>query len=385
MKEPAPEKKLEIEGFSPRFSGITALDLYYRISTGSVKEIESPADIVELSSMFDPIEFPGEERIDALVPASNASGKNYAIRILDAAESGPGRTLWKPLVFFYIPEKRKFVDPAGMYPIIRKKEILSSAHVQMYPPPVESWWYFAADAALLAARYQWEIDASLLELPDFSRRPVSLGRTEQRLLLIRLLESAAPERGFQILMNTGFIKEHWPLLYSMKGVSQDKDFHPEGDVWNHTMEMFRHMKSPDSDIAMGILVHDCGKAYASRQNRNEFDRHAQIGSERAVVFLRGLGFSVEFIQRVKYLVGNHMLTAHIPDIPASSIREILDDQLFPKLLEVYRCDISSTYRDPEGYYRACEYFRKYKRHRKNPYRDALGRVGVEKPHLRARS
>jgi poly(A) polymerase len=372
MKEPKPETVLVVNGFNPRFSGVTALDCYFRRSIGAVCELETTADIIALSSLFEDIEFPGEERIDALLKLPEEGGLTYAFRIADDGGAETPKSIWKPLLFYRSPNDGKFLDPGGIYPVIRRREPLTAEHTEHYPPSGEYWWYAAADAAVLAARYQWEIDYSIC-IPNGSTRTLPLGKTEQRLLLLRLLESPAPQLGFHILMETGFIQEHWPLLQSMKGVVQDKDFHPEGDVWDHTLEMYRHMKTADAVTAMGILVHDCGKAFAARQNNNEFDRHAQIGSERAAAFLQDLGFDSAFIRRVSYLVGNHMLTAHVPDIPSVSIAHVLDDPLFEKLLEIYRCDISSSFRDPERYYHVCEFYRKYKRQRNNPYRNAAAK------------
>ncbi|MCK5155088.1 MAG: hypothetical protein KAQ69_01570 [Spirochaetales bacterium] len=371
MKRQKLEKKLEQSGYTIRFSGITALDMYYRNDLGQILEIETNADLITLSTLFNSIEFPGEERIDALIPAEN--GQHYSLRILD--DTGNGIQTWKTLQFYYNPASRQFFDPNDMYKAIRNREPLILGNVVTKPVPMDSWWYGIADAAVLTARYGWHIDSEILKKPGFQRNPVRMGVGEQRIVLIRILESQTPEKGFQILMDSGFVKEHWPLIFSMKGVSQDKDFHPEGDVWDHTLEMFKHIKTPDPDIGMGILLHDCGKAFSLRQNRNEFDRHAQIGSRKAVEFLRFLNFTDEYIKRVEFLINTHMLPAHMPGIPVHTVEHIMTNSLFPKLLELYRCDISSTFRDPEGYYRACEYFRKFQKNRKNPFRTSGGKVG----------
>ncbi|NQT58401.1 MAG: hypothetical protein HQ557_05410 [Bacteroidetes bacterium] len=371
MKRQKPENILEQSGYTTRFSGITALDLYYRNNPGQILEMETNADLITLSTLFNSIEFPGEERIDAAIPVEN--GQQYYIRILD--DTGKGVQTWKPLQFYYSPSARRFFDTNDMYNVIKNRELLAVGHVVTSPVPVDTWWYGIADAAVLAARYGWPVDKRVLQRPDFQRSPVRLGIGEQRIVLIRILEAQDPGKGLQLLMDSGFIREHWPLVFSMRGVSQDKDFHPEGDVWDHTFEMFKYIKKPDPDIGMGILLHDCGKAFSQRQNNNEFDMHAQIGSRKAVEFLRSLNFSGDYIKRVEFLINTHMLPAHLPSIPVHTVEHIMTNRLFPKLLEIYRCDISSSFRDPEGYYRTCEHYRKFQKNRKNPFRTTDGKVG----------
>ncbi|MBL7005527.1 MAG: HD domain-containing protein [Spirochaetia bacterium] len=371
MKLQGPENILEQKGYTNRFSGITALDLYYRHNPGEIIEMETDADLITLSTLFDVIEFPGEERIDAVIPAEN--GQKYYVRILD--DTGMGIQTWKPLQFYYSPSARRFFDTNDMYPQIRHREELLLEHTAVSSTAVNSWWYGIADAAVLAARYGWPIDKKIVQKMGFQRPPTRLGIGEQRIVLMRILESQTPGIGLQILMESGFIKEHWPLVFSMQGVVQDKDYHPEGDVWDHTVEMFNYSKKPDPDIGMGILLHDCGKAFSQRQNNNEFDMHAQIGARKAAAFLRDLNFSREYIKRVEFLINSHMLPAYLPGMPVHTVEHIMTNSLFPKLLEIYRCDISSSYRDPEGYYRICEHYRKFQKHRKNPFRTMDGKVG----------
>ena len=371
MNHQKPEEILEQSGYTSRFCGITALDMYYGKNPGQILEMETNADLITLSTLFDSIKFPGEERIDAII--SVESEQQYYIRILD--DTGNGIQTWKPLQFYYNPSSRRFYDFNDMYTMIKNREQLSAAHIIADPAALDSWWYRIADAAVLAARYGWSVDKTVLQIPGIQRKPARLGIGEQRIILIRILETQMPGKGFQVLMDSGFIEEHWPLVFSMRGVSQDKDFHPEGDVWDHTFEMFNYIKKPDPDIGMGILLHDCGKAFSQRQNNNEFDMHAQIGSREAVVFLRDLNFSGDYIKRVEFLVNSHMLPSHLPGIPVYTVEHIMTNSLFPKLLELYRCDISSSFRDPEGYYRICEHYRKFKKNRKNPFRTIDGKVG----------
>ena len=105
-----------------------------------------------------------------------------------------------------------------------------------------------------------------------------------------------------------------------------------------------------------------------------FDRHSQIGGRIAEGFLRRLEFSQAIVRDVAFLVREHMLPSFLPDLPTFRTAEVMSAELFPDLLELYRCDLSSTYRGPDGYYRACKIYRSYLKNSRNPYRTSDGRI-----------
>ena len=171
------------------------------------------------------------------------------------------------------------------------------------------------------------------------------------------------------LKASGFIDAYWPELAALEGVDQAKEFHPEGDVWNHTMETFRHRKLPDLRLSLGLLLHDAGKPRANSSGGRRFDRHAELGSEVARRFLSRLGFPRAFSADVAYLVRYHMLPAALPRLPLERGIEGVDEPLFPLLLELYRCDELSSFKGPEGYYDACAAYRGHMKNGRNPWRN----------------
>jgi poly(A) polymerase len=120
----------------------------------------------------------------------------------------------------------------------------------------------------------------------------------------------------------------------------------------------------DPELGLALLLHDCGKPSSHRSEGNQFHRHAQIGAAVAVRFLRSLEFDEEVIRRIRYLVANHMVPSFLSASPPPAIAEVLDHELFPLLLELFRCDISSSFRGPEPYYQACKLYRNWKRKRR---------------------
>ena len=195
----------------------------------------------------------------------------------------------------------------------------------------------------------------------------------QREVLIRILEGRNPQKGLELLRRCGFIESHWPELHKMIRVRQGKEYHPEGDVWEHSLATFSYRKSSDLLISLALLLHDSGKPEAEEYEGNKFHHHAQIGDRIAVRFLRRLGFPEGVIEPVRYLVSNHMVPGITRTLPPFRVKEVISSPLYPLLLEVHRCDLSSTFRGPEGYYEACKVYRRYLKHLRNPYRDSGGK------------
>jgi poly(A) polymerase len=171
-------------------------------------------------------------------------------------------------------------------------------------------------------------------------------------------------------------------------VDHSKEFHPEGNVWTHTLETFRYRKPAprnretaprkqgtcrkayDLRLSLGLLLHDVGKPLAESSGSRRFDGHAELGAGAARKFLERLGFEPALIGDVFYLVKNHMLPAALPRLPLARTGEIMESPLFPVLMELYRCDESSSFKGPDGYYKSSAAYQAYLRRRRNPYSKA---------------
>ena len=182
-----------------------------------------------------------------------------------------------------------------------------------------------------------------------------------------LLGSKSPDKGFALLDAAGFVEEVWPELAAMAEVPHGKDFHPEGNVWEHTLATLRHRKRPDLVLSLALMLHDSGKPDAAPSGEKRFDGHAEIGARIAVRFLRRLGFPEKLIESVEFLVRYHMMPPALKSLPPFRTDKILASPLFPVLLELYRADAASSYADDEGYYEACRIYKAWQRDRGNPY------------------
>jgi poly(A) polymerase len=351
-------------------AGFSALDAYHGVAPGLLRFLLVEGGLADLAKASDGLEYPGLPYADAaLSPSPSGSGVQGAdgpgdsskacertyIRLADSLAQAE-RAAFPVLDLLRDPTKRGvYLDPKGIRVSLRSKRL------EPRPAPAEEELFQAAG---LLARYDYELPPGYLPVP-----PRDFPLESQRDLLVLVLTGKAPERALGFLRACGFIEAYWPELEALAGVDQAKEFHPEGDVWAHTMETFRHRKLPDLRLSLGLLLHDAGKPQASASGGRKFDRHAELGTSTARRFLSRLGFPPALCDDVAYLVRYHMLPAALPRLPLERGIEGVDEPLFPLLLELYRCDELSSFKGPEGYYEACAAYRNHVKNVRNPWRN----------------
>jgi len=250
---------------------------------------------------------------------------------------------------------------------------------------------FIMDASLILSRYDFGTGApgyitSLSRTLENSPPGFPPGPEMERAFLTCLLVSPRPDRGLEFLRSSGFLRERWPELASYESVDHSKEFHPEGNVWNHTLETFQHRKPGASGVfdlrlSLGLLLHDAGKPISASYGTRRFNGHAELGAMAAARFLERLEFDPALVRDIFYLVKNHMLPAALKRLPLTKTAEIMVSPLFPTLMELYRCDESSSFKGLEGYYENSAAYQAYLRNVKNPYRSADGKkIGARVRH-----
>ena len=380
-----PEKAISDAGFPVYLHGLSAIDSYLGRNASAAVSVLCGADLADLARLFDGLRYPGAALADAAVDWPGVSGgKTWYFRCEDPEDPRSCRSSFGFLDFFQDCKTRRFYDPCGMYPLLRS--VLKGVKHDM---PAQWWKTVNADAdplralfdgAIILARYfpetgSREIGAAAANLNSAGRAPPG---EDQRLLLIRLLDSANPAAGFELLKRCGFITAYWPELAALDNVDHSKEFHPEGNVWKHTMETMRYRKTPgqagfDLRLSLGLLLHDVGKPLSEASGRRRFNGHAELGEPLARRFLERLGFEAPLVRDVCYLVRNHMLPAALSRLPLKRTGEIMESFLFPTLLELYRCDESSSFKGLDNYYQNSAAYQSYLKHRRNPYRSANGK------------
>ena len=168
--------------------------------------------------------------------------------------------------------------------------------------------------------------------------------------LVRILTEGSARRGFELLDQTALLPEILPEVAAMKGVAQPPEYHPEGDVWTHTLLLLENLQSPSPTLALGALLHDVGKPPTFRvDDRIRFDGHVERGVEMATEILTRLRFSNDEIRQVTALVANHMRFKDAPRMKVSTLKRFLRMDDFPEHLELHRLDCVSSHGNLENY------------------------------------
>jgi len=199
-------------------------------------------------------------------------------------------------------------------------------------------------AVRFAARLGFEIEpetmAALKRLHHLILR-VSIERVRDE--LIRILIEGGARHGFELLDETGLLVDLLPEVAAMKGVAQPPEFHPEGDVWVHTLLLLEKLRNPTITLAVGALLHDVGKPATFRiADRIRFDGHVEEGVRLAHVILNRLRFSSDQIERIEALIANHMRFLNTGQMRESTMKRFLRTDNFAEHVELHRLDCLSS-------------------------------------------
>jgi len=166
--------------------------------------------------------------------------------------------------------------------------------------------------------------------------------------LLKMLTGPAPRQALKLLRESGLLRVFLPEVDDMAGVAQPPQFHPEGDVFTHTLLMFELAEKPMPPLlALAVLLHDVGKppcADASFQDgRICFPSHEAVGAGIAENVLRRLRFSNDVVDAVSALVREHMRIKDAPNMRKARLVRLVADPLFPIHLELHRLDCSASH------------------------------------------
>jgi putative nucleotidyltransferase with HDIG domain len=173
--------------------------------------------------------------------------------------------------------------------------------------------------------------------------------------LTKLLTEGAARRAFELLDELGLLCELLPEIAALKGVPQPPQFHPEGDVWIHTLLMLEGLPTGTSPtLAWGVLLHDIGKPPTFRPasetgDRIRFDGHVDVGVRMADDLCRRLRFSNDDADQVKALVANHMRFKDVSQMRQATLKRFVRLPQFDEHLELHRLDCQSSHGKLDAY------------------------------------
>jgi len=211
-------------------------------------------------------------------------------------------------------------------------------------------------AVRFAARFRYAIEAStFLAIPKLAPEIHQVSAERLRDELSKILTDGAARRGIELLDETRLLPELLPEIAQMKGVEQPPEFHPEGDVWTHTLIMLERLPQPCSlTLAWGVLLHDVGKPPTFRppsgpNGRIRFDEHVEVGTRMAEQICSRFRFSNRDSAQIAALVANHMRFKDVPEMKPATLKRFVRLDRFDEHLELHRLDCSSSHGNLNNY------------------------------------
>jgi poly(A) polymerase len=211
-------------------------------------------------------------------------------------------------------------------------------------------------ALRFAARFGFEIEAAtFLAIRRLVGEIHQVSPERLREELTKLLTEGAARRAFELLDEAWLLPQVLPEIEAMKGVEQPPQYHPEGDVWIHTLMMLEGLPAGTAPtLAWGVLLHDVGKpptfqSAVETGDRIRFNNHVEVGVRMAEAICRRLRFSNEDTEQILALVDNHMKFGAVQEMRTSTLKKFVRLPHFEEHLELHRIDCLSSHRHLDAY------------------------------------
>ncbi len=149
-------------------------------------------------------------------------------------------------------------------------------------------------------------------------------------------------RGFDLLVESGLIKEFLPEILVLQGCEQPPQFHPEGDVYVHTRLMLSLLPEEVSlPLVLSVLLHDIAKPATQTTDENgriRFNGHDQLGALMTADILKRLKYPNHVIEPAVEAVANHMVFKDVPKMRVSRLKRFMARPGFEDEMELHRVD-----------------------------------------------
>jgi poly(A) polymerase len=252
---------------------------------------------------------------------------------------------------FFDPEKNEVID------FVDGRADLEAKLVRAIGDPAAR---FAEDRLrmLRAVRFATVLDYKIdnqtwdaLVASAASINEISAERIREELLKIFLSPNRV--RGWDLLDRSGLMRTILPELDAMKGCLQPEQFHPEGDVFEHTRLMLELLPEKVSvPLVLSVLFHDVAKpvtATVDETGRIRFNEHDRIGAAMTESIMERLRFSRAEIEAVVEMVRQHMVFKDVPKMRVAKLKRFMARPTFEEELELHRVDCASSHRMMENY------------------------------------
>ena len=173
--------------------------------------------------------------------------------------------------------------------------------------------------------------------------------------LVKILTRRNPGNGLRLLSSSGLLQHFLPEVECMHGVRQPPQFHPEGDVFEHTcLVMDKLYGNTDGryseELAVAALLHDVGKPPTySESDRIRFNGHDRIGAKMSEGICRKLRFSKKQIKRISELILEHLKFKDVFNMRESTLKRFLSLPYFEEHMQMHLADCMASHGLTDAY------------------------------------
>jgi len=208
-------------------------------------------------------------------------------------------------------------------------------------------------AVRFAARLGFAIEAeTMAAVAEDAPRIVEVSAERLGDEVAKVLTEGRARRAFELLDTSGLLAAVLPELLAMKGCEQSPDYHPEGDVFVHTLRCIEQLPAGCTlTLALGVLLHDVAKPPCAvvRDGRHTFYGHCDLGARMAEDVCRRLRYSNAVTERVSFLVAQHLRHTSAADMRPATLKRFLRQHGIDELLELTRIDALASNGDLSHY------------------------------------
>jgi len=235
-------------------------------------------------------------------------------------------------------------------------------------------------AIRFAARFNYSLEPNTREtIFKLANQIRQVSQERIREELIKVLIEGYAARGIRLLEECLLLQQILPEVTQLKGVAQPPEFHPEGDVWVHTLLMLELMDAtknqdpqptawnepaelgqipgtasnrsyPTLTLAMGVLLHDIGKPRTFEiKDRIRFNNHCEVGARMAAGICDRFRFTNKQTERIIQLVRDHLKFKDLPQMRDSTLKRFLRQEGFEEHLELHRLDCLGSHRNLQNW------------------------------------
>lgn len=355
-------KRLTDNGFEALFAGGYVRNMLLGLRNDDDIDIATNASPADITSLFNHTVGVGEHFGVMLVIMQNISfevatfrsdsesldGRHPREVIFSDARSDASRRDFTINGLFYDPLTKKVLD------YVAGEKDLKAGIIRTIGEPALRFkedFLRLLRAIRFAARFSFVIEPATREaLKKNARHITQVSRERIFQEMNKMLIGPHPDKALLLLEDSGLLSVILPEVHALKGVEQPPDFHPEGDVFTHTVKTLAYLQNASQTTAWSALLHDIGKPETiSHTDRIRFNNHSRVGARMAQAILQRLKSSRSLINRVHDCIDNHMNFINVQNMRLATLKKFLSRQTFEDELALHYADCLASHRNIDNY------------------------------------